>query len=90
MLSFEIATVWHKDSEVRIRLTAQGQGNHHFGIRSHNLTVDEPQKGLQLKRGSVGTLEWCGRIDSLDSPWVVVVMADENLENRKELLGTVW
>src|SRR5262245_40861307 len=90
MLNFEISTIWHKGSEVRIRLRAQGQGNHYFAIRSDNLTISEPQKELKLKRGSVGTLEWSGRIDSLDSPWAVVVVADENLENRKELLGAAW
>jgi hypothetical protein len=90
MLDFEISTIWHKDSEVRIRLTARGQGSHYFAIRSDNLSVGEPQKELKLKRGSVSTLEWRGRIDGSDSPWVVVVIADENLENRKELLGAAW
>ena len=90
MLDFEISTIWHKDSEVRIRLTARGRGSHYFNVRGDNLTVGDPQRELRLKRGSVGTLEWSGRIDSLDSPWVVVVIADENLETRKELLGAAW
>jgi len=38
----------------------------------------------------VGTLEWSGQINFLDSPWVIVVVADENLENRKELIGAAW
>jgi hypothetical protein len=90
MLDFEVSTIRHQDSRVRIRLTARGQGNHRFSVRSDNLMVGDPQREMTLKRGSVGTLEWSGRIDALDSPWVVVVLADENLDNRKELLGTAW
>lgn len=30
------------------------------------------------------------RITSLDSPWVAVVSADENLAVRKELVGAAW
>jgi hypothetical protein len=89
-LDFEISTVWHKGNEVRIRLSARGQGKHSFSLRSENLTLEDPQKELSLKRGSVGNLEWSGRINSLDSPWVVVAVADENLENRRELMGVAW
>jgi len=45
---------------------------------------------LILKRGSVGTLEWSGRITSMESPWVAVVIADENPTIRKELIGAAW
>lgn len=90
VLDFEISTIWHKDSEVRIRLAARGQGRHDFSLRCDNLIVGDARKEVTLKRGNVGTLEWSGRIHSLDSPWVVVVIPDENLENRKELFGAAW
>jgi hypothetical protein len=89
-LDFGISTVWRKGGEVRIRLTARGQGRHSFSVRSDNLTTSDPQKELSLKRGSAGTLEWSGRINSLDTPWVIVVVADDNLESRKELMGASW
>ena len=85
---FEIATIWHKGSEIHLRLTARGEGKHYFSIRSDNLAVEDAQKELRLKHAAVGTLEWTARINSLDSPWVVVAAADDNLENRKELIGT--
>jgi hypothetical protein len=90
VLDFEISTISHTGSEVRIRLRARGQGRHYFSVRSDNLDINDAQKGLNLQRGSVGTLEWNGRINSLGSPWVVVVVADENLENRRELMGAAW
>jgi len=90
MLDFEISTVWHKDNEVRIKLSARGQGSHHFSVRTENLTVSDPQRDLGLKRNRVGTLEWSGRIDSSQSPWVAIVVADGNLQNLKELRGAAW
>ena len=90
LLDFEISAIRHSGNEVRIRLRARGQGKHSFSVRSDNLTVDDAQKELSLNRGRVSALEWSGRIDSLDSPWVVVVVADENLEDRKELMGAAW
>jgi hypothetical protein len=84
-LDFEISTIRNKGGEVRIGLRARGQGKHSFSLRGDNLTTDDPRKELSLKRGSVGAVEWSGRINSVDSPWFAVVVADENLENRKEL-----
>jgi hypothetical protein len=86
-VDFEISTIWHKNYDVRIRLSARGQNRHHFSVRSDNLDVSDTEKELSLKPGSVGTLEWTGRINSLESPWVVVVIADENQKQRKELMG---
>jgi glycosyl hydrolase family 9/cellulase-like Ig domain-containing protein len=89
-LDFEISKVVSSSGEVRIRLSARGNGIHSFSIRTDNLTLPDAKKQLILKRGSVGTLEWSGRITSLDTPWVVVVIADENPTIRKELMGAAW
>jgi hypothetical protein len=90
VVDFEISRIWLKGSEVRIRLSARGQGRHNFSVRSDNLTAGDAQKELSLNRGRVGTLEWSARINSSESPWVVVVVADKNQENRKELIGAAW
>jgi hypothetical protein len=89
-LDFEIAKLSSGEGEVRIRMSARGDGRHRFSIRTDNLTLSDAQKELSLKRGSIGTLEWSGRITSLDSPWVAVVMADENPTVRKEVVGAAW
>jgi hypothetical protein len=89
-LEFEISKLSSGDGEVRIRVSARGEGTHRFNIRTDNLTLPNAQKELILKRGSLGTLEWSGRITSSDSPWVAVVIGDENTAIRKELLGAAW
>ena len=89
-LDFEISKRSSGEGEVRIRLSARGDGTHRFSIRTDNLTLVDDQKELFLKRGSVGTLEWSGRISSLDSPWVAVVIADDKPMVRKEVMGAAW
>jgi len=89
-LDFEISRVRSGDGTVRIRVSARGNGRHRFTIRTDNLTLAEAQKELDLKQASIGTLEWSGRIISPDSPWVAVVIADEDPTIRKELVGAAW
>jgi hypothetical protein len=89
-LAFGISKLNAGRGEVRIRLTAQGNGRHRFSLRTDNLTLADSQKELDLKQGSVGVLKWAGRIDSLDTPWMVVVLADDNPSHRQELMGADW
>ena len=89
-LVFQVSKVSSADGEVRIRLTARGEGGHRFCLRADNLAMASAPRELNLKRGTPGTLEWSGHIHSVDSPWVAVVLADEDLSNRKELLGAAW
>ena len=61
-----------------------------FVLRVDNLTVDGAARELALHSGVAGTLEWRGRIASLDAPWVAVVVPDDDLTLRKEVLGAAW
>ncbi len=89
-VDFEVSKAVSADGAVRIRLTARGEGLHRFNVRTDNLTLASPAKELNLKRGIGGVWEWSGRINSVESPWVAVVIADENPASRKELLGSAW
>lgn len=89
-MDFEISKLTSGDGEVRIRLSARGEGTHRFNVRTDNLAIRDGSKELVLERASAGTLEWSGRITSADSPWVAVVIADENPTIRKELMGAAW
>jgi hypothetical protein len=76
--------------EVRVRVSARGNGAHRFHIRTDNLTLPDGDKELILTRGSVSTWEWQGSIRSPDTPWTAVVTVDENPTTRKELMGAAW
>jgi hypothetical protein len=45
---------------------------------------------LTLRSGVAGTLEWRTRIASADTPWVAVVIPDDDLSLRKEVIGAGW
>jgi hypothetical protein len=89
-LDFKLAKAWSGDRQVQIRLTAQGEGAHRFSIRSDNLALTDSQRTITLRPGHESIVEWSGRISSTDTPWVVVVIADDDLSRHKELLGAAW
>ena len=89
-LDFEVSKVMSGDGEVRIRVSARGNGSHRFAIRTDNLTLADSQKELILEPARAGTLEWHGRIGAPDTPWIVVVVPDDNPTIRKEVMGAAW
>src|SRR5450631_1768946 len=52
--------------------------------------ADGRARELALHSGVAGTLEWRGRIASLDTAWAAVVVPDDDLTLRKEVLGAAW
>ncbi len=90
VLDFELSKDTSGAGDVTIRLSARGQGHHRFVLRVENLALDATEKELTLRSGGVGTLEWHARITSQDSPWVAVVVPDEDLSQRKEVMGAAW
>lgn len=76
--------------EVTIRLTARGAGSHRFSVRTDNLELAEPVKALALTPGTAGVLEWRGLVKAKNSPWIAVVVPDDDLSLRKEVLGTQY
>jgi hypothetical protein len=89
-LDFELSKFSPGDGQVGLKVSARGEGSHHFTIRAENLTLSDSHKELILKRKTAGTVEWSARITSRDSPWVAVVIADGNPKVRKELMGAAW
>ncbi len=67
-----------------------GPGAHRFTVRFDNLKLDDVQKEIKLQSGVSGHLEWHARIDSPDTPWVAVIVPDDDLARRKEVRGAVW
>jgi hypothetical protein len=90
LLSYEISKEASAKGEVTIKLTAQGNGNHHFNIRTDNVTFAATSKEVSLKSGNAESFEWHGHVTSNDTPWVAVIVPDDNLSQRKEIRGAVW
>jgi hypothetical protein len=73
---------------ITIRVTARGTGAHHFSIRTDNILLSGARKELVLQPGRTGAVEWQATILSKDTPWVVVVIPDDDLSQRQELTET--
>jgi len=73
--------------EVKIAVSARGSGSHWFSIRTENLAINGGEKELSLRSGVAGTVEWRARVSSPDTPWVAVVVPDDDLSQRKEVMG---
>jgi hypothetical protein len=50
--------------------------------------LGDAAKELTLQPGVAGTLSWNARIESQGTPWVIVVVPDNDLSRRMELIGT--
>jgi hypothetical protein len=90
LLSYEVTKQISANGDIIIRLTAQGNGIHHFSIRTDNLSVSDASKVLNLKANDKTSIEWRGHITGGDAPWVVVIVPDNNLSARKEVRGALW
>ncbi|MDB5024541.1 MAG: hypothetical protein JWP78_2296 [Mucilaginibacter sp.] len=90
LLSYEVSKTVSANGGITIKLSVQGNGNHHFNIRTDNLTLTAASKALNLKSGTTANVEWHARITSPDTPWVAVIVPDDDLSGRKELRGAVW
>jgi hypothetical protein len=88
--NFEVSKVSSAKGEVTITTRIQGNGSHKFSIRTSNLTIKGSAKQVNLKSGGKITLVWYGKTESIDEPWVAVIVADNDLTNHKELIGAAW
>lgn len=89
-LDFEVSKAGSGAGEVTIRLTARGTGKHRFGLRTGNLNLNGNEQEVTLRPGAAASLEWRARIASVDTPWVAVVVPDDDLSARKEVTGAAW
>ena len=89
-LNYEITSNTTNKGDIVIKVIAQGTGIHHFTIRTDNLTLINTAKELVLQTGKTGTTEWHARISSPGTAWVVLVIPDGDMQQRKELTGAAW
>ncbi len=72
-----------------LRVTARGTAQHTFSIRADNLETKEAlQQSASRTSEKESNVTWHAHVLSPDTPWVVVVIADNTLANRREITGT--
>ena len=78
------------NGDVTIKVTAQGTGDHRFALRADNLILSDAERNLTLAKDAPGTVEWRGRIESREAPWVAVIIPDGDMSQRREIRGEAW
>ena len=75
------------DGTITMRMIATGEGTHTYTVRSDNIVLREPSRTLVLRAGVPMTVEWTGRRERADVPWVAVVVQDGVLTQRREIFA---
>jgi hypothetical protein len=87
-LDFKVTSQAVGHGQILLRVSAEGAGPHSFAIRTDNLEInDATTKQVELSSAGAEEITWRARVISAKTPWVAVIVADENLSNRRELTG---
>lgn len=82
---FALSSTTAANGTVTVRVIASGAGSHTFALRADNLRVPSPSRTVALRVGQSATIEWTGRREIANAPWVVVVVPDGRVSQRREL-----
>jgi hypothetical protein len=88
---FDLQLSQQTDASGNVTITAQvrGFGTHTLAVRASNVTLDHARYAVALT-GGTQTVAWHGKVDTINSPWVAVVIPDQNFAGRKEATGLAW
>ncbi|HLE56653.1 MAG TPA: hypothetical protein VJB15_06170, partial [Rhodothermia bacterium] len=86
LLDFSLTSATTANGEVTITVRASGSGAHKFSIRAENLTIDRPEESVVLRAGRPGVIRWKARIQAANAPWLAVVIPDDDVARRREVL----
>jgi hypothetical protein len=88
VLDFNVVSQHLGQNEIVLRVSAEGAGRHTFTLRSDNLTLKESGKQeIDLTSGGIREAVWHAHLVSPKTPWVVVVIPDGALDERREITG---
>jgi hypothetical protein len=79
-VDFDLSASTAANGEITLRVTARGEGQHTYTLRSDNLVV-----GDSVRRGGKGTIEWKARPKS-DAIWTAVVFSDGRIAQRRDVI----
>jgi hypothetical protein len=73
---------------VRIKVIAEGKGQHTVSIRCFNGKISKPEKEINLGSGDKTEINWDVSITNPKIPWIAVIIPDGNLVCKQTLTGT--
>jgi hypothetical protein len=84
-LDFRVKPVTTAAGVVTIRIEVSGSGDHVIALRTDNLSSDALSWKVTLKPGTPQIVEWQTDRERPDSPWIAVVIPDNDVALRREI-----
>ncbi len=78
-----------KKKHVQVEVSAHGEGIHSLSIRVFNGKVNEDEKKIDLRGRKIERIKWDISIKNSLKPWVAVIVPDNDLSMKQELIGTM-
>ncbi|HYN81721.1 MAG TPA: glycoside hydrolase family 9 protein [Gemmatimonadaceae bacterium] len=85
-VNFSVTPATTAKGEVTITVRASGAGAHRFAIRAENLAIDRPVRSVLMREGRPSAIRWKARVQSANQPWVAVVIPDDSVQHRREVI----
>jgi hypothetical protein len=90
VLDFNVTAQHVGNSDITLRVSAEGAGHHTFTVRSDNLTLRETgQQEINLTSAVAHEIVWHAHIVSPKTPWVALIIPDGTLDARREITGVI-
>ena len=90
VLDFSVTAQHVGNSDIILRVSAEGAGHHIFTVRSDNLTLRETgQQEINLTSAGSHEIVWHAHVVSPKTPWVALVIPDGTLGARREITGVI-
>ena len=80
--------LFKESNQNKVKISAQvtGMGKTSLEIRTDNLKIKDPVKTLEIVNGEKQTITWEAEMIQPNSPWVAVVIPDNNMLKMKEII----
>jgi hypothetical protein len=82
-MEFTLSRKTVAEGEILITVEAKGMGKHLFSVRAQNLALERAHQEMVLP----GSFTFKARVQAKDEPWVAVVIADDDLSQRRDVAG---
>jgi hypothetical protein len=86
-VDLQVSAQTEPNGEVTIRVAASGDGRHQFALRVDNLNMEQSSREVNLVSGKPESVVWRGKPVAANSPWVAVVVPDNDLSQRREIVA---
>ncbi len=77
------------DGTVLLKATLEGQGSYTVALQTFNADIEQPMNRVTLTKDQPFPLQWRLKVKNHDSPWIAVLIPDNEPNWKVEAIGTI-